>query len=430
MLVTMPSGEELTLPPPAIMADPTPEELAAYRAGALSIERFGAIDAWIAAQPSADQERLLAGDDRADPALLPPESAAGPDFRPEDTRGRYIRRERIGAGGMGLVDLMHDRALERDVALKRCRPRDPAESPASHALRLRLFRREAVITARLEHPNIIPIHDVGSGAGGEPAYLMKRLGGATLADRAPLSPAEAANLLLAVADAVGFAHRRGIVHRDLKPEHLRLGDDGEILVIDWGLAGAIGSGIDACGELGTPPWRAPEQTASAPADPRMDVWALGGLLLFALTGREPGAAEPPSRGLGAIARHCLQADPAARYPDGAAVAADLRRWLRDGIAAAERPSPVLRAGRFLRRHPALLLAVGGAILAGSVIAGQRHRATVMARDFLETPLPSGALLDRWQADLAELPATSTVQRALTRIADARQSEVIQAAARR
>ena len=112
------------------------------------------------------------------------------------------------------------------------RPRAPDESPASHALRLRLFRRKATVTARLEHPGIVPLHDVGTAAAGEPAYVMKRLLGTTLAARIPLPPAEAAVLLLRVADAVGFAHHQGVVHRDLKPEHVWLGADGEVLLLD------------------------------------------------------------------------------------------------------------------------------------------------------------------------------------------------------
>ena len=410
------------------MGEPTAADLAAYLAGTLALARFEEVDTWIAERPSEEQERLLGGLTASD-GLAPP-TPVGATFAPDGAAGRFVPRERIGAGGMGLVDLVYDRTLEREVALKRCRPRGPDESPDSHALRLRLFRREAAVTARLEHPGIVPIHDVGSGPAGEPAYLMKRLAGGTLAERGRLPVAEAADLLLRVADAIAFAHHRGVVHRDLKPEHVWLGADGEVQVLDWGLAGQVGSTLAANGALGTPPWRAPEQTAEVPADPRMDVWGLGGVLLFALTGGAPGATEAPARGLGAIARRCLRPDPAERYPDGAAVAADLRRWLRDGIAAAEEPGPAMRCWSWLRRHPAVPAACAALLIAAGTVAWQRHRATTTARGFLESPLPGAEALERWRVELSGLPATRTVERARQRVADAQQTAVVLASAGR
>lgn len=410
------------------MGDPSAADLAAYLAGTLPLPRFEEVDAWLADRPAEEQERLLGGAPAGD-GLAPPASARA-TFATDGTAGRFVPRERIGAGGMGLVDLVYDRTLEREVALKRCRPRGPEESPDSHALRLRLFRREAAVTARLEHPGIVPIHDVGSGPAGEPAYLMKRLAGGTLAERGRLAVAEAADLLLRVADAIAFAHHRGVVHRDLKPEHVWLGADGEVQVLDWGLAGHVGSTIAANGALGTPPWRAPEQTAEMPADPRMDVWGLGGVLLFALTGGAPGTVEPPARGLGAIARRCLRPDPAERYPDGAAVAADLRRWLRDGLAAAEEPGPAARAWTWLRRHPAVPATCVALLIAAGAVAWNRHSATRTARGFLESPLPGAEALERWRVELSKLPATTTVERARKRIADVQQTAVVLATAGR
>ncbi len=412
------------------MGEPTATDLAAYVAGTLPLARFEEVDTWLAGRPPDEQERLLSLPLPVDGLTAPSATAASSAFSTDAPAARFVPRERIGTGGMGIVDLVFDRALEREVALKRCRPRAPEESPESHALRLRLFRREAAVTARLEHPGIIPIHDVGSGPAGEPAYLMKRLAGETLAAHGRLPIADAADLLLRVADAIAFAHHHGVVHRDLKPEHVWLGADGEVQVLDWGLAGQAGSTIAANGALGTPPWRAPEQTAEAPADPRMDVWGLGGVLLFALTGGSPGAIEPPVRGLGAIARRCLRTNPADRYPDGAAVAADIRRWLRDGLAAAEEPGPAARAWSWLRRHPAVP-AVGTALLiAGGAIAWNRHSATLTARGFLESPLPGAEALERWRIELSNLPATTTVERARERIADAQQTAVVLASAGR
>ena len=408
------------------------DQLPAYRAGTLSLAEFERVDAWLASLPAAEQELLLTSTDDRVPAFAAPGVLfpAGAAFRSEAPHGRFEPRGPLGRGGMGLVELVYDRVLEREVALKRCRPRAPEESPDSHALRLRLFRREATVTARLEHPGIVPLHDVGIAAAGEPAYVMKRLQGTTLAARIPLPPAEAAVLLLRVADAVAFAHHQGVVHRDLKPEHVWLGADGEVLLLDWGLAGMRGSTLAADGALGTPPWRAPEQTAAAPADPRMDVWGLGGLILATLTGQGPDSGVPPARGLGAIAFRCLHQDPAQRYADGAAVAADIRHWLRVGLAAAEKPTTSQRLVAWLRRHPVagLLLATGVASL--GYVVWERQLATRSAQTFLEAPLPGPEALQRWQAELAELPATAAVQRARERIRRSEQIRSVQEASTR
>ncbi len=450
------------LPAPFV---PSPKDLAAYRAGTLSISRFEEVDAWLGGQPPEIQERLLGAvgepvsDGDGEPVsnsadhLAPPELPGG-TFTPEIPQSRFSVISPLGAGGMGIVDLVHDRVLDRDVALKRCRPRGVAESVSAHALRLRLFRREAAITARLAHPGIVPVHDVGLASAGEPAYLMKRLTGTTLAQRAPLPPAEAADVLLRVADAVGFAHQLGIVHRDLKPEHVWLGAAGETLVIDWGLAGAVGtvlhdSGaspatgpVQPGGVIGTPPWCAPEMTASSPADPRMDVWALGALLRFALTGCAPDQSLPFSRrtirGLGAVAAHCQQADARQRYANGAEVAADLRRWLRDGLALAEDPAwpvrAVIASRQLMKRRPVVVVmgAVVLLILVGGLGLRQQARAaaTQQALTLLGTPTPDAAGLRRWQAELAELPETGAVHQARVRTTHALQVEVLTSLARR
>lgn len=412
------------------MAEPTVDELAAYCAGTISIERFEVVDAWLATLPAAEQERLL-GQLTVPADLASPEPLGG-IFTPEHPDQRYTHRGELGAGGMGIVDLVHDRVLDREVALKRCRPRGIDEPVAAHAVRLRLFRREAAITARLAHPGIVPVHDVGIAAAGEPAYVMSRLSGTTLAQRAPLPPAEAADVLIRVADAVGFAHHQGIVHRDLKPEHVWLGTAGETLVIDWGLAGAVGAALsqantestDLGGVIGTPPWCAPETRAATPADPRMDVWALGALLRFALTALPPDHGRAlPARGLGAIIEHCQHTDPARRYADGAEVAADVRRWLRDGLALAEDPSWPVRAviaGRTtIRRHP-LLSAASLAIMLGlaaitAVILRERAAASQQALAQLGAPTPDAAGLRQWRDELNRLPETAAVRQAQNRI---------------
>ena len=441
---------------------PTTEDIAAYRDGTLSIVRFEEVDAWLSTLPPDEQERLI-GHFELPLSLAPLEQVAGV-FTSELSAARFTSAGTLGEGGMGVVELVHDRLLDRQVAVKRCRPRGSDEPIAVHALRLRLFRREAAITARLEHPGIVPVHDVGAAAAGEPAYMMKRLTGTTLAARAPLPPAEAADILLRVADAVGFAHHAGIVHRDLKPEHIWLGAAGETLVIDWGLAGVTGSRLmtgsplmtgalpipaellqpaEPNNRIGTPPWCAPETAATAPADPRMDVWAVGALLRFALTGVSPDV-EPdvhhplPKSGLGAIVTHCMQSDPARRYGTAAEVAADLRRWLRDGLALAEDPTWGMRAlfasRSLIRRHPlvsvALLvvsLAMAGGVL---VIIRERNLATQQAISLLAAPTPDAAGLRQWRDDMAALPATKAVLHARERIARALSADALRSLSQR
>lgn len=377
---------------------PSAADLVAYRAGRLPLERFEAVDAWLAAQSPEEQARLLA-DGNATQTLAAidlPSSAPAPAFV-ADAGGtaRYRITGRLGSGGMGVVELAHDHVLGREVALKRCRARRVDESVGSHATRLRAFRREAAITAQLEHPGIVPVHDVGVSILGEPAFIMKRLDGDSLealVDRwhergQRLDLARIAEVMLRIAEAIAYAHRRGVVHRDLKPGNIIVGALGAVHVIDWGLAGMVSDGTtptkpvgsllitsndtsttQGTFRLGTPAWMAPEQSGAVPPDPRMDVFALGGLLMALLTLRGPrahGAAGKTldltpldgrglPRGLVAVARRCLALAPAARYPDGDAVAEELRSWLGAGLTQAEHAGPIVRMLMRLRRSPRLI----------------------------------------------------------------------------
>ncbi len=409
----MPTMRGMTPPPP----EPTPAEMRAYQTGTLPLERFDVVDAWLAGLTAQEQARLLDGDrDAATDAhqqLLVATEPGTPKawFLGERLRSRYRHVDRIGAGGMGVVDAVHDQVLDRDLALKRCRPREPQEGVDDYALRLRSFRREAAITAQLEHPAIVPVHDIGVGPYGEPAFLMKRLEGqpltSTIARRrlgAHVDLADLIQIMVRISEAVGHAHSRSIVHRDLKPDNLIVGDMGAVYVIDWGLATVAGrtgpastalgspSGLTGFG-VGTRAWMAPEQAAGAAADPRMDVFALGGILMAVLTGAEPrcdvaGAHGPLPRvdlgplsaarippGLAAVARRCLADAPGDRYADGGAVAAELRRWLSAGVTSAEHP-PLARVLLLrLRRSPRLITALVVAVV-GLAAAGAwefRHR---------------------------------------------------------
>ena len=405
---------------------PTPDDLIAYRAGRLPLERFEAVDAWLAAQSPEEQARLLS-DDTATQEMATldlPSSAPAPAFVPDaGGTARYRITGRLGSGGMGVVELAHDHVLGREVALKRCRARRVDESVGSHATRLRAFRREAAITAQLEHPGIVPVHDVGVSILGEPAFIMKRLDGDSLEalldrwqrDGQRPDLARIAELMLRIAEATAYAHRRGVVHRDLKPGNIIVGALGAVHVIDWGLAGMVSDGTNPVKtttsllitrgdtsttqgtfRLGTPAWMAPEQSGAVPPDPRMDVFALGGLLMALLTlrGPRPSGAIGKSidlspldtrglpRGLVAVARRCLALAPTQRYDDGEAVAAELRRWLGAGLTQAEHAGPFVHALMRLRRSPRLIatgvgltVAIGVTVVALQLHASQQ-RATI------------------------------------------------------
>jgi serine/threonine-protein kinase len=232
----------------------------------------------------------------------------------------------IGRGGMGEVALACDPEIGRDVAIKRMR----AEKASPEATAR--FLREARLQARLEHPAIVPVHELGRDANDRPYFTMKRITGVTLADvLASSSPPPQNKLLRAFADvcrAVDFAHARSVVHRDLKPANIMLGDFGEVYVLDWGLARVIGDpetapigqgvasldGMTQAGTLlGTPGYMAPEQVEDAHAiGPPADVYSLGSILFGILTGERLHHEGP---GMLARTLEGVRQGPAARRPD-------------------------------------------------------------------------------------------------------------------
>jgi eukaryotic-like serine/threonine-protein kinase len=207
----------------------------------------------------------------------------------------YQLGELIGRGGMGEVVAAQDQRIGREVAVKRIRNAKPSEDAVAR------FLREARIQARLDHPAIVPVYELGTDEAGLPYFTMKRLAGVTLAkrlvERAPIQP-----LLRAFVDvclAVQLAHSRGVVHRDLKPSNIMLGDYGEVYVLDWGVArvvtdkrrttqGAMLAEVDddttAGAILGTPGYMAPEQVRGHDAGRAADVYALGSILFEILSG--------------------------------------------------------------------------------------------------------------------------------------------------
>lgn len=368
---------------------PSATELRAWAEGRLVDAQAETIALWVEAH-TEEAEAALAQLPEATAVLLPAPPSLGQDFAGDVGRDRFCCRRELGRGGMGVVEAVEDRALGRSVALKRCRPRAPDEAASDHAERLALFRREARIAARLEHPAIITVHDVGADRHGAPAILMQQLEGepfdAWLRSLSPGRRGQVAvvRVLARAAEAVAFAHSRGVVHRDLKPENLWLGPYGAVTILDWGVA-ATADEPDPFQRavVGTPGWMAPEQAADAVADPRMDVWALGGLLLYGLKGLPPrqlGSGTTRTRlrqaedlddgrlsglpsGLTALLRHCLAHDPGQRYGDGGEVAAELNRWLEEGFTHAQQPGPLRRLWGTARRHPVWAGVTATALLA-------------------------------------------------------------------
>jgi len=277
--------------------------------------------------------------------------------------GDYELREELGRGGMGVVYRAAQASLGREVAVKMIL----RGQLASKGDRER-FEAEAQAAARLDHPGIVPVYEVGE-VGGRPYFSMKHVRGTTLAQRladGPLPPREAAQLLASVARAIHFAHMRGVLHRDLKPSNILLDEHGEPHVTDFGLAKQLtdAHSLTKTGAvLGTPAYMAPEQASGnrGQIGPASDVYSLGVILYHMLTGRPPFQAASPGemvllvleqdpvpprmlnpkadRDLEMICLRCLQKPIDLRYASAAALADDLEAYLNDESISA-------RSGRF------------------------------------------------------------------------------------
>lgn len=295
--------------------------------------------------------------------------------RPEIVTARYEILERIGEGGMGVVYLARDRELGREVALKVLRTPDPSPDERDRIL------REARILASLEHPGIAPVHDVGVLPDGRVFYVMKCARGERLDGCAhnARSRAELLRLFRQVCDAVAFAHAAGVIHRDLKPQNVMLGAFGEVLVLDWGVAKLRGHGGEPTpassphptGEdtapgavMGTPGYMAPEQLDGSAIDERADVFGLGGILCFLLTGDHPPAGLPHGEKwravpapLRAICERARAPAPDMRYRSASDLAADVANYLDALPVTAHREGLLERGRRVAARHRTALLLV-------------------------------------------------------------------------
>src|SRR5215472_451249 len=356
--------------------------------------------------------------------------------------GAYRIGALIGRGGMGEVYRAHDTRLVREVAIKvlPCFSSAPSEQPASEkaaapdqceevfegllardeSLRRR-FESEALLTARVQHPAVVPVHERGQLPGGQPFYSMKLISGRslreligerkTLAERMALLPN-----VIAVADALAHAHSRHVLHRDVKPSNIIIGEFGETVLIDWGVAKHLvngsaesrrGSSTSSSEEtalgtiIGTPAYMSPEQAQGKPVDERADVFSLGATLYHLIAGRAPyegdtaailprvarGDYAPLSEGqvpggLAAIVNKAMEPEPSRRYPTARELTEDLRRFQTGQLVLSHRYSARELVVRWARRHRALLLAsavflllaMAGAMIGLRRIVAERDRA--------------------------------------------------------
>lgn len=284
--------------------------------------------------------------------------AETPNFR--GTRYRLGRE--IGRGGMGVVYEAHDEELDRAVAIKVL-----ATELATPAAAERMLR-EARVIARLEHPGIVPLHDAGTLADGRIFYAMKLVRGRRLDElaREERSTTELLRIFLRICEAVALAHARGVIHCDLKPENVMVGEFGEVLVMDWGVARLLAEADDAERVIaGTRGFMAPEQERGEAVDARADVHALGAILR-ALVVDGP-------RLLEAIAAKATSSRAEIRYADAAALGEDVVRYLDGAPLAAYRENALERAGRWLARNRALVAVVVAYLVMRAIVALAVHR---------------------------------------------------------
>jgi serine/threonine-protein kinase len=346
-------------------------------------------------------EELLAAHRRAGSFIETPVGALATSIVEDGKRtsltahaiSNYEILEEIGRGGMGVIYRARQIHSRRIVALKRV-----VSYHADSRETLERFRREAEAAASLDHPNILPIYDVGHAEDGLPFFSMKYAIGGSLQKAEPTvrnEPRECVRLVAKVARAVQYAHEHGVLHRDLKPGNILLDGHGEPFVTDFGLAKWLDTNTDLTRTLtifGTPGYIAPEQAKgpSAKLAPTADVYSLGAILFNLFTGRPPflgehalaviqQASEEPApklrsfapvldRDLETICARCLEREPSARYRSAGDLAVDLERWLEGRPIIARRVAPPVRAWRWSKRNPKLAAATAAA-LCSAMVAG-------------------------------------------------------------
>lgn len=327
--------------------------------------------------------------------------------------GRYKVQHPIGHGAIGQVLSTYDFHLGREVALKELLPSDPVAErydPSRRTMQIIRFLREARVTARLEHPSIVPVYELGVRPDGSLYYCMKRVNGRTLHEaiqsaRTPEDRRSLLERLFSLCQAIAYAHSKGVIHRDIKPKNVMLGEFGETVLLDWGLAKVLGSPEDpldmiplnldglssqetqAGFTVGTPAYMSPEQATGerSAVDARTDIWSLGVVLYEILTKTTPFTGTYASQVLEAVANQpvkpphevvrdidpdlsavCMKAlakDLRKRYQTVEELAAEIRAYLSGRQVGAYNYSRFEVARKFVRHNPVLAILTGALLLA-------------------------------------------------------------------
>jgi serine/threonine-protein kinase len=341
--------------------------------------------------------------------------------------GRYQIRQQLGQGGMGVLYLAFDPTMDRLVALKLLRVNDPQWRER--------FLREARLVARLQHPNIVTVHDVGSWEG-QPFMAMEYIAGNTLDTmvrrRVPLSTARTLEIMIALCDGLAYAHRSGVVHRDVKPSNLIVHrDSGVLKVLDFGIARTHDSSLTLVGSImGTPNYMSPEQVQGQMIDHRSDVFAVGVVLYELFAHRQAFSGETPflvlqdivhsepeplvqvdptlDPMLDRIVSRAIAKDPEARYPD-------LEAMRRDLIEALRHTAPDEGAGREKTMVLLARAAGGGGRDRTVAVASPAPAAAVATPPPIEIPPPSIAPVSDESYDTNVVPSPRLWDSHLVRI---------------
>ncbi|HUS64364.1 MAG TPA: serine/threonine-protein kinase [Kofleriaceae bacterium] len=411
--------------------------------------------------PSGSGERpalAVAADTPAhtEPSVQPDStlSAAAAGLPRGDT-ARYQLEGVHARGGLGRVVKAHDQQLHRTVAIKELLKRSPSAEAR--------FVREALITARLQHPGVVPVHEAGRWPSGDPYYSMKLVSGRTLKEligsrrsleeRVALVPH-----VLAVAEAIAYAHSQKVIHRDIKPANVIVGDFGETVVVDWGLAKDLSGALpeeDVTAEssrpdlstagsaestalgkvMGTPSYMSPEQARGQELDERADVYSLGALLYEVLSGDAPFTGDTADailqRALEAAPRPIHEVQPAAppdlvaivtkamsrfpedRYPTAVELAEDIRRFQTGQLVTARHYSTRSLVKRWIERHRAVVGVAGAAAVALALTAAYAFHNVVDQRNLARR---EGAAAQRARAAAEERSHELAFQQAQSSLA--------------